>query len=493
MYFSMWMLYDRLREFDPVANIQCDELRISEVRVLAKEISPSQETNKVFVWLEDAGKDPYAIRGTVCLRNGDDTITLPNVADTGKVINAVLEAYSYFNRWEARLHRAVAKKDHQQVVDLATQILDNPTIMADTHFDIVGISTAFLDRDFNPAWVECREDRKLAQGVIGVPLTSPDGESAVWTSGVHPYILPDGTHIIGGRFGDGDEYQGGICTWAAVHEFLPSDVALVRYIYDAVHENMTQKDNADTLHSAQNILADMLNGNTVDSTVVRVLSMRYPGPWRLMLLYNPLYSPRESVSLNSYLLSRLESATIRNISVIYEDNVVVFAQQEEAENLLDQCVGSESMQYYIVCMSQPFSDLREITSHYDNVRFLLARVEKQPGLYCAEDYGIQYIIHTSRCLPNRMPHPALAMLKAHDREKNSTLYETLYQFLFNERSTQRTAQALHIHKNSLLYRLNQIKEIADLDLDDPNLRAYLVLSFFIDEDNRLRAEEEIGQ
>ena len=460
---------------------------------MSKGISPSMDTNKVFVWLENAGKDPYAIQGTVCLINGDDTITLSNVADTGKVINTVLEAYSYFNRWEARLHSAIAKKDHQQVVDLATQILDNPTIIADMHFNIVGISTAFLDRDFNPAWVECREERKLAQGVIGVPLTTPDGESTVWTNGVNPYVLPDGTHIIGGRFGSGEEYQGGICTWATEHEFLPSDVALMRYIYDAVNENMIQKDNADALHSASNILADMLDGKTVDRTVLRILSTRYPGPWRLMLLYNPYYSPRESVSLNSYLLSRLHSATFRNISLVYEDSVIVIVNQDDVKALLDQCVGSESMQYYVICISQPFGDLRDIASHYDNVRYLLARAEKQTGVYFAENFGIQYIVHTSRCLPNRIPHPALAMLRAHDQEKNSTLYETLYQFLVNERSTQRTAQALHIHKNSLLYRLNQIKEIVDLDLDDPNLRAYLVFSFFIDEDNRLRAEEEIGQ
>ena len=493
MNFSMWMLYDRLREFDPVANIQGDELSISEIRMLTRELSPLSEPDKLFIWLEDVGKDPNIRQGTIQMKNGNDTITVPNAPDTGRVINAVLEAYSYFNQWERQLHRAVAKKDHQQMVDLATEILGNPIIMADMRFDILGMSSAFLDRDINPAWVECRETRHIAQGVIGVPLTTPEGKSAVWTNAVNLYSLPDGTRIIGGRFGNDDEYHGGLCAWATEREFLPSDVALMRYIYRAVQDVMIQDIADDALHSAQNILADMLNGNTVDSTVVRVLSMRYPGPWRMMLLYNPLYSPRESVSLNSYLLSRLENATIRNIPVIYEDNVVVFAQQEEAEKLLDQCVGSESMQYYIVCMSQPFSDLREITSHYDNVRFLLARVEKQPGLYCAEDYGIQYIIHTSRCLPNRMPHPALAMLRAHDRGKNSALYETLYQFLFNERSTQRTAQALHIHKNSLLYRLNQIKEIVDLDLDDPNLRAYLVLSFFIDEDNRLRAEEEIGQ
>ena len=216
-------------------------------------------------------------------------------------------------------------------------------------------------------------------------------------------------------------------------------------------------------------------------------------PWRMILLYNPYYSPRESVSLNSYLLSRLHSATFRNISLVYEDSVIVIVNQDDVKALLDQCVGSESMQYYVICISQPFGDLRDIASHYDNVRYLLARAEKQTGVYFAENFGIQYIVHTSRCLPNRIPHPALAMLRAHDQEKNSTLYETLYQFLVNERSTQRTAQALHIHKNSLLYRLNQIKEIVDLDLDDPNLRAYLVFSFFIDEDNRLRAEEEIGQ
>ena len=78
---------------------------------------------------------------------------------------------------------------------------------------------------------------------------------------------------------------------------------------------------------------------------------------------------------------------------------------------------------------------------------------------------------------------ALKTLKSHDAEKNSSLYETLFHFLINERNTQRTAQALHIHKNSMLYRLNQIRELVDLDLDNPELRLYLILSYYNDADN----------
>jgi DNA-binding PucR family transcriptional regulator len=41
-----------------------------------------------------------------------------------------------------------------------------------------------------------------------------------------------------------------------------------------------------------------------------------------------------------------------------------------------------------------------------------------------------------------------------------------------------TSAALHVHRNTLAYRLRRIQEIAGLDLDDPRdlARVYLALS-----------------
>jgi sugar diacid utilization regulator len=57
---------------------------------------------------------------------------------------------------------------------------------------------------------------------------------------------------------------------------------------------------------------------------------------------------------------------------------------------------------------------------------------------------------------------------------NMTLLET---YLKNDRNVSVTAGLLHLHRNSVLYRLRKIEDMLGVSLDDPDLRLWLLLSF----------------
>jgi purine catabolism regulator len=63
-----------------------------------------------------------------------------------------------------------------------------------------------------------------------------------------------------------------------------------------------------------------------------------------------------------------------------------------------------------------------------------------------------------------------------DERHGDTLVETLEAFFACNGNSTRAAEALHLHRNSLLYRLNQAKELLGQDLDDPELRLALQLA-----------------
>lgn len=69
----------------------------------------------------------------------------------------------------------------------------------------------------------------------------------------------------------------------------------------------------------------------------------------------------------------------------------------------------------------------------------------------------------------RSPGP-LARLRDYDAAHDSTLVDTLAGYLEAFGDVGRAATALHIHKNTLRYRLRRISEVAGLDLDDPDTR-----------------------
>lgn len=70
----------------------------------------------------------------------------------------------------------------------------------------------------------------------------------------------------------------------------------------------------------------------------------------------------------------------------------------------------------------------------------------------------------------------LGRLIAHDENHNAELVQTLEAFFNCHGNLSQTAARLHIHRNTLTYRLERIAEITRLDLDDPDARFSLQLA-----------------
>jgi len=70
----------------------------------------------------------------------------------------------------------------------------------------------------------------------------------------------------------------------------------------------------------------------------------------------------------------------------------------------------------------------------------------------------------------------LGRLITHDDNKNAELVETLEAFFACHGNLSQTANRLHIHRNTLTYRLERISAITQLDLDDPDARFSLQLA-----------------
>jgi purine catabolism regulator len=70
----------------------------------------------------------------------------------------------------------------------------------------------------------------------------------------------------------------------------------------------------------------------------------------------------------------------------------------------------------------------------------------------------------------------LGALMAYDEEHGTELLSTLRAFFRHHGNMSRTAEALHLHRNSLIYRLERISAIASLDLGQEENRFALQLA-----------------
>ncbi|WP_169834469.1 PucR family transcriptional regulator [Paenibacillus donghaensis] len=79
------------------------------------------------------------------------------------------------------------------------------------------------------------------------------------------------------------------------------------------------------------------------------------------------------------------------------------------------------------------------------------------------------------------PSPLLFPLKVHDREHKADLLKTLAVYLTLDGNLKQSAAYLHIHTNTLMYRLNRIAEITGKSLKDTAYRTSVYLDLLTEE------------
>lgn len=75
---------------------------------------------------------------------------------------------------------------------------------------------------------------------------------------------------------------------------------------------------------------------------------------------------------------------------------------------------------------------------------------------------------------------SLARIEELDRKNGTNNLQLLFTYLMNERRAKETGEAMHLHRNSVVYRIERLCEAAGLgDLDDPNVRTGLLMSLLM--------------
>ena len=78
-----------------------------------------------------------------------------------------------------------------------------------------------------------------------------------------------------------------------------------------------------------------------------------------------------------------------------------------------------------------------------------------------------------------LSHPGVLAITRYDRTYNSDLRDVLFTYLMNRCSISRTAKAMYMHRNTIIYKINKIEEILGRPIDDPYLRFALIFSCMI--------------
>lgn len=104
-------------------------------------------------------------------------------------------------------------------------------------------------------------------------------------------------------------------------------------------------------------------------------------------------------------------------------------------------------------------------------------VDKKRIHYCSDIMANHFVKALNSVIPIRaVCNSAIVRLHEHDLANDTEHMTTLEAYLMCNNSPLKTAEKLHIHKNTMTYRLKSIEKIISLDLNDPDERLSLLLS-----------------
>jgi PucR family transcriptional regulator, purine catabolism regulatory protein len=176
-----------------------------------------------------------------------------------------------------------------------------------------------------------------------------------------------------------------------------------------------------------------------------------------------------------------------------ENEVVVFHTADTEDPIdstlkLAKLIAQEIQRQYpggkvAIGVGQPARDVTAWrNSHRDAVQALelAERLQTDSPLYIG-DLGVYQLILSLSDREKLLAfcQKTLGRLEEYDHGQNAELIKTLEAFFACHGNLSQTADVLIVHRNTLLYRMNRINEIAMIDLDRPEIRLALQLALTI--------------
>lgn len=436
--------------------------------------------------------DQYAYVSTTPIEGSTNHLYVPGMVPE-RLLDELMELFYQYQQMESMIDQ-LAYRDAtlQELCELGTELLENPVYIHDDWFIILGMSRQ-AEQLMTPEYATPSTMGFVPRVILDdfqhdsdYLETYSQPNAQVW-KGING--MPDSLYV---NLWDGNLYRGRLLVIRDQRAFRKADFILA--------EVLTQR--------AVFLLRKKLPGQqpqyrSMDDIVFSLLEGKQTEAADLSHLLRTVHWNKE----DSFLCVRIRSQEVNRNTVIehvlhgdlfrlFPGSYVMFTGQEQCVilNLNRSHLFLEELRHQLALLcrdyclyagiSSPVQGIGELAQTYFQAGVALSRVfqlrsEKWvlPFSECVLDYITENL--PSPLSPRQLVSPDLLMLVRLDQEKGTQYYETLREYLLQERDIPRTSEKLIIHRTTLLYRLKKIKSLIHADLDDPWQRLNLLFSLWI--------------
>ncbi len=146
--------------------------------------------------------------------------------------------------------------------------------------------------------------------------------------------------------------------------------------------------------------------------------------------------------------------------------------EKKLEDIIDKDVISFLRKYDIVLViSNFFSHILDLNKHYKQAMKsinIIHMLEINGNIFYHDDLIFYHLLKDMSEDFELMDYCSQSVYKLleYDMKNNTKYYLTLKTYIEEDKNAIKTADKLFVHRNTINYRLNKIKEIMDVDLDN---------------------------
>ncbi|MDO5331690.1 MAG: helix-turn-helix domain-containing protein, partial [Bacillota bacterium] len=413
-------------------------------------------------------------------------------ADEFSILNKMMFIFQKYRDYEIELDNAVIENASlDNLCKIASRIFGNPCYIHDRNFSILGISEQVegmlnfekSERDGSlhiPLWLvdQFKFDSDYKQ-------TLERTTASIWGKDQYPHNI----RSLYVNIHEGDYYYGRFLINEIHTTLKPGQFRIAEFFANYIRIIATRDEfyesNKSTRYeeSIKALASGSDNYSHEDITTFLKIRNWDSNDEYICLIFqtqDEQLSIRSESSLRNILLTEFKESVdfIWNQKLCMIINMTKLGEKlTTVRNTLAQLVRDS----YMYCgISNRINGFLNISIGFMQSEVTLEYVKRhsQKWLQIFVDIALEYILDSvnvgidTQCLIS----PHLELLVNYDKNHDTEYYKTLKSYLVNERDIPKTSKDLVIHRTTLTHRLEQMKKVTAIDLDNEDMRLYLLIS-----------------
>lgn len=425
--------------------------------------------------------------------------------DIFEVLDIVQNVFEYNAQWAGNLQTALIEDySLDEICQISQPYFNNPIFIHSPQYYILGSS------GWIPGMSEWDHDKITGRSMISADLinnfkTDPEYMETMTTRGAHIYSgnFRSFRCAYVNLWDSAGSYEGRLCINELLSSLKPGQFHSMEYFSQIItaffRKNSTKK--RSVVRPFEDFLRGLLEGTVKDMFLYDTVLSRQG--WKQYDRYVCIKVTMNDDHMGTGTITstcNLIRAQFHGSAAFYYKNsilVVINMSLPGSTPTINDCLSQLSPIVREGLLkagsSNEFGDLALLPQFYIQADLALTYGNQNDATkWCHrfQEVALSYCVHQAcQQLDARfICAPDLIRLQEYDDENESDLYNTLKIYLQNDRNATKTAQILYIHRSTLFYRLDKIKKLIELNLDQINDSLYLRLSFYMMEINDKKTE-----